>query len=87
LRAADKAAFWAPLGFLAALKAFIHGQFWYLAVLPSFLLPIGERRWRWLTFLLVPLLDVSSLIQILSGPFGYVVGKELGQITTLTLLN
>lgn len=75
----------APFFFLLALKLSTQGQFWYLLVLPAFIMPIAGRS-RILLFAALPLLDLRSLVQIIFGPFGYQVGDHFGSLTALTPL-
>ncbi len=77
----------AALGFLVAMKLATNVQVWYLAVLPAMVLPIESTRLRRAMFLLAPLLDVSSTISIVSGPFGYTVGRYYRHILPLSILD
>jgi hypothetical protein len=77
----------AAFGFLLAMKVAGNVQVWYLAVLPAMLLAVEDPRLRRLMFLLTPLLDVSSLISIVSGPFGYTVGRYYRRILPLSPLD
>ena len=61
----------AALGFMAAIKLATNVQPWYLMTMPAWLLTIDDRRVRIWMFLLLPLLDVYSLAQIVTGPRGY----------------
>lgn len=74
--------------FLVTLKAAVRAQFWYLVLLPSFLAPIGNVRARASLFLLLPLVEPRSVIEMISGPFGYVVpsGYYVG-MTAFTALS
>jgi hypothetical protein len=67
--------FFAPMSFIVFCKITYLCQFWYFVLHMSFLLPIQDKRKRLWLFALTPLLDVRSSVQILSGPFGYTVGK------------
>jgi hypothetical protein len=87
VRGRHRASCLAAVGFLVAIKVAANVQVWYLAVLPAMLLTVEDRRLRRVMFLLVPLLDVSSLISIVSGPFGYTVGRYYRRILPLSILD
>ena len=76
----------APLWFLLLCKVLRNVQFWYMVTLSALLLPLEERRIRFWAFLLVPLLDVSSLIQIVSGPFGFQVGDYYAGMSAFSII-
>lgn len=57
--------------FLVALALSTQTQFWYILLLPSFMLPISNRRMFAVGLVLVVLLDPYSLTQLLWGPWGY----------------
>ncbi len=65
----------ASILFVGICKAVTHAQFWYLALLPSFFASIQSRRVLLALFLLLPLLEIRSTVQIIFGPFGYTVGN------------
>lgn len=60
----------APLLFLVALKTHSNVQFWYVALWPTFVLPVSDRRARLALLLLWPLLDVTSILALLGRPIG-----------------
>lgn len=60
----------APLLFLIAIKTHANVQFWYMALWPSFILPVSDRRLRWVLFAVYPLLDVTSALALLGHPLG-----------------
>jgi hypothetical protein len=74
----------APVCFILFCKASPLCQFWYFAVFMPFLLPVSDRRERLLLFALTPLLDISSLVEIVSGPFGYTIGDYYHGLTAFT---
>jgi hypothetical protein len=45
-------------------------EFWYFLLLPSFLVTIPDRRWRFALIALCPLIDVRSGWEIVTGPMG-----------------
>ena len=47
----------------------------------SFFLALDDRRLRFWLFLLAPLLDVWSLLQMIVGPFGYTIGGYYDGLT------
>jgi hypothetical protein len=77
----DNKGFLAPAGFIIFCKIAPICQFWYFTLQMSFLLPVQDKRKRLWLFALTPLLDISSLIQIISGPFGYTVGSYYDSVT------
>ena len=77
----DLATYFAPICFVALCKVTSLGQFWYFVLFMPFLLPVDDKREKLLLFSLSPLLDLSSLIQILFGPFGYTVGNYYKNVT------
>ncbi len=81
LRTRRPVQFVAPLAFLVLCKLHTNAQFWYMALLPSFLLPIENRTWRFWLIALVPLLDVHSFAEIVYGPFGYTVGDYYARLS------
>jgi hypothetical protein len=78
--------FLAPFTFLAACKAAVQAQFWYLVLLPSFLVPVRHRRIRAIALVALVALEPVSAVQIVSGPFGYTVGDYYGTTTPYTKL-
>jgi hypothetical protein len=76
----------APFAFLAACKATVQAQFWYLVLLPSFLVPLRDRRRRTIALVAVIALEPVSLVQMVSGPFGFTVGNYHGSTTPFTKL-
>lgn len=62
-----------PLLFLVAIKLVTNAQPWYLLVLPILWLPLRDPRLRFALFAAVPLADLRSLVQVVSGPFGFTV--------------
>lgn len=78
--------FLAPSAFIAFCKASKLAQFWYFIVYAPFLLPIQNKRLRFLLFALTPLFDLTSVIQIFSGPFGYTVGEYYKGMNVFTEL-
>jgi len=70
--------FFAPVCFIIFCKISSICQFWYFVLFMPFLLPIQDNRKRFLLFALTPLLDISSLIEIISGWFGHVFGYNVG---------
>ena len=85
-QSANRSQYVAPLAFLALCKIWRSVNFWYMVTIPALLLPIEHRRVRLLAFMLVPLLDVSSLIQILTGPFGFQVGDYYAGMSALSII-
>jgi hypothetical protein len=73
--------FLAPFTFLVACKATVQAQFWYLILLPSFLVPVRHRRIRAVALVAIIALEPVSAVQIVSGPFGYTVGDYYGTTT------
>lgn len=72
-------AWWAYGGAIALLllvKVSALAQFWYLLLLPAFVMPVerepGRLDARLLLLALVPLLDVYSLVELVAGPFGWI---------------
>ena len=59
---------------------------WYMMVIPTLLLPIREKRVRFFAFLLAPLLEITSLVQIVAGPFGFVVNDYYAGLTALSII-
>ena len=78
--------FLAPFTFLAACKASAQAQFWYLLLLPTFLVPVRHRRIRAIALVAIIALEPVSAVQIVSGPFGYTVGDYYGTTTPYTKL-
>ena len=78
--------FLAPFTFLAACKAAVQAQFWYMILLPSFLVPVRHRRIRAIALVAIIALEPVSAVQIVSGPFGYTVGDYYGTTTPFTKL-
>ena len=76
----------APALFIILCKLSTVAQFWYFMVFMPFLLPVRNKRVRIWLFALTPLLDVSSLVQILSGPIGHTVGNYYQGIDCFTPL-
>jgi hypothetical protein len=70
---------WAKLGgaiaFVVIVKVSTLAQFWYFLLFPAFVMPLeGERAAvdvRWWLVALASLLDVRSLVELVSGPFGW----------------
>lgn len=79
--------FLAPFAFLAACKASVQAQFWYLILLPSFLVPVRHRKVRAIALIALIALEPVSAVQIVSGPFGYTVGDYYGTTTPYTKLS
>ena len=77
----------APIAFLVFVKVRQNAQFWYMALFQPFLLPIRNKKLRFLLFLLTPLLDIRSTLQILLGPFGFVGPDFYTNITPFTVLS
>ncbi len=65
--------FLAPVLFLIVCKGHTNVQYWYMQLLPSFCLPIQQRRLRLALFAVVPFLDVRSAIQLFFQPFGWMM--------------
>jgi hypothetical protein len=82
----EKITMLAPLLFLVALKLVGNGQFWYFVTYPIFLLPIKEEKLRTFLMMTFPLLDVYSFMQLIHGPFGYLVGNCYQGLTVFTRL-
>ena len=72
LHTRDWAGFAAAIIFTLVLKLHTNVQFWYLLLLPPFLVTIRDRRWRAAAMLALPLLDVRAAVQMIAGPFGFV---------------
>ena len=80
---------WAPwlaaIAFVVLVKAGGLAQFWYLLLFPAFVMPVERRSGLvdarvWLV-VLTPLLDVYSLVELVTGPFGWL---ETGTYEALT---
>jgi len=69
------------VSFFVALKFAHHAQPWYMLLATSFFLALDDRRLRFWLFLLAPLLDVWSLLQMIVGPFGYTIGGYYDGLT------
>jgi hypothetical protein len=78
--------FLAPLAFLGACKAAVQAQFWYLILLPTFIVPVRNRQIRAIALIAILALEPVSAVQIVSGPFGYTVGDYYGSTTPFTKL-
>ncbi len=76
----------APFTFLAACKVASQAQFWYLVLLPTFLVPLRHRGIRTIALVAIIWLEPVSAVQIVSGPFGYTVGDYYGTTTPFTKL-
>ena len=77
----------APFTFLAACKAAVQAQFWYLMLLPTFLVPLRNRRIRTIALVAIIALEPVSAVEMISGPFGYTVGGYYGDTTPYTKLS
>jgi hypothetical protein len=78
----------APLLFLLVCKVHRNVQFWYMCLLPSFVLPIPDVRLRRLLFLLAPMLDLYALAMIVADRSLYgSVGAYYGAIDVFTRFN
>ncbi len=87
VRERNKRSYLAPLGFFSLIKLLPNAQPWYMVVAGPLLLPIEMRRLRLLLFLLIPMLDIRSFLQIFVGPIGHLVPYNyFGELTTLSLL-
>jgi hypothetical protein len=62
--------FIAPIAFAVFCKVHTNVQFWYWLLLPAFLVPLPNPRWRFALIALCPLLDIHSLLELVSGPMG-----------------
>lgn len=62
--------FVAPIAFVVFCKTHTNVQFWYWLLLPAFLVPLPNPRWRFALIALCPLLDIHSLLELVSGPMG-----------------
>jgi hypothetical protein len=60
----------APIVFVVFCKVHTNVQFWYWLLLPAFLVPIPNPRWRFALIALCPLLDIHSAVELISGPIG-----------------
>jgi hypothetical protein len=62
--------------FLSLVKVSALAQFWYLLLVPAFVMPVERASdrldVRLCLLALVPLLDVYSLVELVAGPFGWV---------------
>jgi hypothetical protein len=76
----------APFTFLAACKAVTQAQFWYLVLLPTFLVPVRNRKVRAIALVALIALEPVSLVEMIGGPFGYTVGGYYGDTTSFTKL-
>jgi hypothetical protein len=59
--------YFAPLVFIAFCKTHQNIQYWYLLMLPAFLMTVPDRRARFALVALCPLLDLNSAFEL----FGY----------------
>ena len=78
--------FLAPFTFLSACKVAGSAQFWYLILLPTFLVPLRHRRIRAIALVAIIALEPVSAVEMISGPFGYTVGDYYGVLTPHTRL-
>ena len=65
--------YFAPIAFLILVKCHSNAQFWYLLLLPAFLMPIKNTQVRMALFLLLPLVEIRSVAQLIVGPFGWTI--------------
>ena len=70
VRSRNWLAYLAPIAFVVFCKVHTNVQFWYWLLLPAFLVPIPNRRWRFALIALCPLLDVHSTMELFFGPVG-----------------
>jgi len=76
----------APSAFLVAIKFLRQAQPWYMLCFQPLLAPISNRGLRLRLFLLTPILDILSTVQILTGPYGY-TGSFFGSVLPFTVLH
>jgi len=69
--------------FFVVMKLTHHAQPWFMLLLPSFVLALRNRRARFWLFLLAPLLDAWSLLEMIAGPFGYTVDGYYDGLTVI----
>ncbi len=69
----EPVAYVGAIGFLVLIKVSTLAQFWYILLFPAFVAPIPEKKVRFWLIALTPLLDVRSLLELLTGPFGWTV--------------
>jgi len=60
----------APIVFVVFCKVHTNVQFWYWLLLPAFLIPVPNARWRFALIALCPLLDIHCVMELISGPIG-----------------
>jgi hypothetical protein len=80
--------YFTPVCFIVFCKISSLCQFWYFGVFLPFVLPVSDRRERLLLFALTPLLSICSVVEMVSGPFGFSVGdyyKGLDPFVRLTI--
>jgi hypothetical protein len=70
IRSRDRLAYVAPIAFVAFCKLHGNVEFWYWLMLPAFLVPIPERRWRFALIALCPLIDLHAIVELVAGPIG-----------------
>jgi len=70
MRSGARLSWLAAIVFLVFCKLHSNVQFWYFLLLPSFLVTIPDRRWRFALIALCPLLDLRGSFEVLLGPVG-----------------
>jgi len=70
IRSRDWLAYFAPIAFVVFCKVHGNVEFWYWLLLPAFLVPIPNARWRFALIALCPLLDIHSVVELVSGTIG-----------------
>lgn len=91
-RATRSARGWHQFGgaivFVLLVKISTLAQFWYFLLFPAFVMPVEDRigGWdvRWWLVALTPLLDVRSLVELVSGPFGWVESRTYEGLSAFT---
>lgn len=80
------------LSFIIFLKSITNAQFWYVNSIPPLIMTISKPKWRRLFLLLLPFLDLRSLLEMVLGPFGNIVSESYykaftdGVMTNLNVL-
>jgi len=79
-------AYLAPLLFMIALKLLPNAQSWYLVMLPAFIVPFEDRRWRLWAMAALPLLDLRAVTHLFVGAWGWVEQETYRGLSAFTVL-